>query len=342
MNKIKIAQIGICHEHAPGKIHTLREHLAGSFEIVGYVDESGFAATPWLPAARQPELYRGLPRLTMDEALNYPGLQAVLIEMPNNELVPTAQRFAERGVAIHMDKPPGEDRQAYRRLLGECERRRLPFQMGYMFRNNPAMNFAGDAIARGWLGEIFAIDCGMSHNYGDASYHDYIGKFAGGVMFNLGCHLIDFAVAVLGRPCTVVPILRSAPGFEEPVRNNCVAVLEYPHALVTLHVSSCEIGGIEHRRMKICGTGGTLEFSPLERFDGAPQELAMTLARAADGVAAGARTIGFEPRSDRYVEQLGEFAGMIRGQVADRYTREHDLLVHEVTLRASGFALQAD
>ena len=43
MEKIRIAQIGVTHEHAPGIMATLRK-MPDVFEIAGYVDDSASTA----------------------------------------------------------------------------------------------------------------------------------------------------------------------------------------------------------------------------------------------------------------------------------------------------------
>ena len=239
MEKIKVAQIGVCHEHASGKINSLRR-LADVYEIVGVVDDHPTSKTPKF-AGDCLKPYEGLKWMTEEEALNYPGLQAVVVEVPNNELVPTAMRCMERGLAMHMDKPAGEDLALYKKLLDGCKAKNLPFQMGFMFRGNPAFQFCISAIREKLIGDVFEIEADMNHCYGGEKYQNYIGSFAGGIMYNLGCHLIDFVVAAMGRPENVTPFLRSAPGYPAEIRNNCMAVLEYPHAFVTLRSCSKEI-----------------------------------------------------------------------------------------------------
>lgn len=236
MEKIKIAQIGVCHEHASGKITALRR-LPELFEIVGVVDDNATSTTPKF-SGKNLQPYEGLKWMTEEEVLNYPGLQAVAVEVPNNELVPTALRCMEHNLAMHMDKPAGEDLALYRKLLDGCRERNLPFQMGFMFRGNPAFQFCIAAIREKLIGEVFEIEADMNHNYGGDEYQEYIGKFRGGIMYNLGCHLIDFVAAAMGRPEKVTPFLKSAPGCPETIRNSCMAVLEYPHASVTLRSSS--------------------------------------------------------------------------------------------------------
>ena len=333
MEKIKIAQIGVCHEHASGKITALRR-LPELFEIVGVVDDNATSTTPKF-SGKNLQPYEGLKWMTEEEVLNYPGLQAVAVEVPNNELVPTALRCMEHNLAMHMDKPAGEDLALYRKLLDGCRERNLPFQMGFMFRGNPAFQFCIAAIREKLIGEVFEIEADMNHNYGGDEYQEYIGKFRGGIMYNLGCHLVDFVAAAMGRPEKVTPFLKSAPGCPETIRNSCMAVLEYPHASVTLRSSSRAPGC--QRRMRIAGSKGVIEFSPLERFDGRPVELSLSLGENSGSFPAGEHTLRFPPQTDRYVEQFKELAKVIRGEAQSTYSYDHDYLVYEITLAAAGY-----
>lgn len=128
MNRIKIGQIGISHEHALGKIISLRG-MPDVFELVGVVDDSNSKSAKFVNGDRKP--YEGVNRMTEKELLNYPGLQAVTVEVPNDDLVPATFRCVERNLAIHMDKPAGVSLEAYKKLLDGCKARKLPFQMGY-------------------------------------------------------------------------------------------------------------------------------------------------------------------------------------------------------------------
>jgi predicted dehydrogenase len=334
MSKIKIGQVGICHEHAAGKINTLRK-LSEVYEIVGVVDDRDSKAAKFSGDDLTP--YDGLPWLTEKELLATPGLQAVMVETPNTDLVPTALRCMQHNLAMHMDKPAGENLESYAELLKGCEERNLPFQMGYMFRGNPAMRWCIKAVKNSWLGEIFEVQASMSHNYGGDAYQEYIGKFRGGIMFNLGCHLIDFVVSLLGRPEAVTPFLKSAPGSPVAVKNNCLAILEYPHAIVSLRACSREVDGVNHRRLRICGTKGTVELCPMERFDGQPLQMNLTLLEDIPAYPAGDHVVDFGIQRDRYEGQLLELAKMIRGEMRSSCSFAHDALVQEITLTAAGY-----
>ena len=334
MEKIKIIQIGVCHEHAIGKFESLKK-LPEIFDLIGYVDERSFCKTP----CREPNLkrYEGYRSLTLDEALNWPGLDAVAVEVPNNDLVTVALQCAERGLPMHLDKPAGEDLALYKKLLDLCQTKNLPFQMGYMFRGNPAFQFCIRAVRQKLIGEAFEIVADMNHCYGGDSYFDYISKFPGGLMYVLGCHLIDFAAAALGRPDNVTSFLKSAPEDAAGGRTNCMAVLEYPHALVSIRSCCKDIANTGGRSMKIAGTNGTIRFCPLERFDGKGVEVELRLKRDAGDFPAGTHTLVFPAQRDRYEAQLTELARMIRGEAKSAYSFEHDYLVHEITLAAAGY-----
>ena len=144
MKRLRVIQIGICHEHANGKLETLRS-LKDDFEVVGFVDDRS-SATPRWPLMRPESLWDGIPTMTLDEALALPDLDAAFVEVTNAELVGVAERVLERGLPMHMDKPGGESYAPFERLRTGAKSRGLPFQMGYMFRGNPAMRWIADAV----------------------------------------------------------------------------------------------------------------------------------------------------------------------------------------------------
>ncbi|MEK6793187.1 MAG: Gfo/Idh/MocA family oxidoreductase [Spirochaetota bacterium] len=333
MKKIKIGQLGVCHEHAV-KIASLRR-MPDIFEVVGVVDDRTSPSAKFAGSDLAP--YEGLPWMTEDELFKYPGLQAVTVETPNGDLVPTAIRCMEHNLAIHMDKPGGEDLKLFGQLIKGCREKNLPFQMGYMFRNNPAMQLCLKAVREKWLGDIFEVQAGMSHNYGGDAYQQYLGNFRGGIMFNLGCHFIDLIVAMLGRPGKITPILKTTLGLAGDIKNNCLAILDYPHATVTLRACSMEVDGSNNRRLKVCGTKGTIDLCPLERFDGKPLTMRLTLSEGRGEYPAGTHTIDLGVHTDRYQDQFSEFAKIINGEMKNPYTYGHDMLVEEVVLAASGY-----
>src|SRR5690606_9614476 len=96
-------------------------------------------------------------------------------------------------------------------------------------------------------------------------------------------------------------------------------------------------GGLAKRRFKIIGDKGGIEFSPLERFDGAPLALQFHLKEGNDSYEAGTHLVEFEITEGRYDAQLREFARLVRKETESRYTPAHDALVQKVHLAASDY-----
>lgn len=330
MKPIRIGQIGVGHAHASEKMAALRR-LPEFYEVVGVAEES----EPY-PRSREP--YEGIKRLTVDELLDTPGLQAVAVETNMPELVPTAMRCMQRGLHMHMDKPAGETLEPFRQLVEGCRERSIAIQSGYMYRSNPAIGFCFRALREGWLGDVFQLDAVMSRFDGDR-YRRFMADYPGGAMYIFGSHLIDLAIAMLGRPENVVSFQRATR--DDGFNDNGLAVLEYPRATATIRSCVAEADGMKHRRLVVCGTKGTAEVCPLEnpadhyRLD--PLHVRLTLREDTPDYPAGTHDISAGVMNNRYDDQLIELARVINGEIDNPYPYEHELLVQETLLAAAGY-----
>src|SRR5205085_1820526 len=113
-----------------------------------------------------------------------------------------------------------------RRLLDDAERRGLIVQMGYMFRYNAGFDLVRRAMSEGWLGEVYSLRGSIYTDLSPAArrlpaFHP------GGMMLELGCHLIDILVLLMGRPRRVTPFLRHDGAPEDGLADNTLAVLEF-------------------------------------------------------------------------------------------------------------------
>ena len=325
---IRIGQIGTAHAHAGGKMDTMR--ASEDFEVVGIVepDERRRAALT------SSKTYAAVPVMTEQELLNAPGLQAVAVETDVKALVPTAARCIAAGKHIHLDKPAGESLPALRRLLDDSTARKLTVQMGYMLRYNPAFALCRKLIREGALGEIFSIEAAMGKIQGDEERRA-LAPYRGGAMFELGCHVIDSVVAILGRPEKVTPHSRSSSPLKDGFPDNQTAVLEYPSAIVTVRSVLVEWDGGARRQFVVCGTKGTMDIRPIEH-----PEARLTLSAAHGETKAGRQTLTFPKGRGRYDGDFEDLAKVIRGEKALEFSPAHDLAVHETILRASGLPVE--
>ncbi len=326
-SQVKVGQIGTAHAHAGGKMETLRR-LRDEYEVVGVVEPDPERRKT---AERSP-VYRGLKWMTEEELLGTPGLKVVAVETEVKDLLPTAARCIAAGMHIHLDKPAGQSLAEFRRVLDAASARRLTVQMGYMFRHNPAFRFCFQAVREGWLGRIFSVHGVMSKQQTAEARRPLL-AYRGGIMFELGCHLIDALATVLGKPDAVTPHGRRVRPELDNLLDSQLAVFDYPQATATIQACAVEVEGERRRQFTVCGTEGTIDIRPLE-----PPKLLLALSKPKGKYRKGYQELTLPAMPGRYDDQLIELARIVRGEKQSEYPPEHDLLVQDLVLRASGQA----
>ena len=93
-NPLRTIVYGITHEHAFGKLATLRR-MSDTFELVGVVDDRASSTTPNF--ADHPVDPAGLPLITPEQALAKGNADVVLVETTNADLISVAARFVDAG-----------------------------------------------------------------------------------------------------------------------------------------------------------------------------------------------------------------------------------------------------
>jgi predicted dehydrogenase len=90
----------------------------------------------------------------------------------------------------------------------------------------------------------------------------------------------------------------------------------------------CDPG--KRRQLEVCGTDGTVVIQPIE-----PPAARLCLRQPHGGYQAGWQSVSVE-NVPRYLRDFAEFAACIRGERRPSYDYEHDYIVQEAILRASG------
>lgn len=323
--RIKVGFIGTAHPHAQGKMADLRG-LDSIFEVVGVVEPDAKLQDE---SKKKPE-YQGLKWVDESALLNMPGLQAVIVETEFKDLLPTASRAVDRGLFVHLDKPPGESLDELAKLLDSARQKNVYVQMGYMLRYNPAFEFCFRACREGWLGRIFELNTTMSTVRPAARRKDFF-QPKGGALFDLGSHIIDAVVTVLGPPEKVTPFGRKLYSKQDDVVDNQLAVFEYPEAIATVRATFVEPFAGDRRQFVVCGENGTIEIRPLE-----PPQLKMSLQKPAGGNKVGVHAVELEPMDGRYHAQLRDFANIVLGKQKPRWDAQHDLAIQKALLQSCG------
>jgi len=204
--------------------------------------------------------------------------------------------------------------------------------MGYMYRFNPAVLFMRDCLKKGWLGEPFEVHTVMSKVV-PASSRKGLADYPGGIMFELGCHILDVAMGVLGKPDSVQPVRQHASTIDDTLVDNMLATLVYPKAIATVKSSAMEVDGFARRHFVVCGTEGTLHIEPLDR-----PNVRVAFSTPRGKYRKGYQTVEFGNYS-RYTGDAADLAMIIRGEKDPEFSYEHDLAVQETLLTACGMPL---
>ena len=327
MNKIKIGQIGIGHNHGEGKMLAVQK-FPELFEVIGYAEEN----EKWVENRGNLPCYKDLPRLSVEEIIE--KSDAILVECDVWNLTKVAKMCVEAGKHVHIDKPASGTLAEFEELLNIAKEKNLTVQMGYMYRYNFAIQKLMDMINSGELGEIYQIDAEMS-TYHSKEYREWLKKFKGGSMYIFGSHLIDLVVSILGKPEKVYPFIKQT-GFEGVYSDdNNFAVLEYDKAIARITNLSVEVNGWGMRRFAVMGSKGTVEIKPIE--------LNVEMTKSTTDIASNAYQdmkekvdIKDVPTLSRYDEMIKDFYKSVIGEKENPYSYEHELAVQKTLCRVVG------
>ncbi len=150
------------------------------------------------------------------------------------------------------------------------------------------------------------------------------------MMFELGCHLIDLVVKILGEPTDVHGYLNHAGAQKDALMDNTLAVLEYPRAIATVRSTGLEVDGGSRRHLLVCGTEGTFQIQPLDN-----PLVKLNLNKAVGKYPRGSSEVTL-PKYTRYTADAADMAKVIRGEKTSDYSYAHDLAVQRTLLKACG------
>ena len=327
MKPIKLGHVGTLHDHSVGKLECVKK-FPELFEIVGIVAE-----TPEREAEiKNTPPYAGLPFCDRETLLER-GVEAVLVETFENDLVHEAQFWAEHGVHMHIDKPAGNDVESLEKLLRTAKERDLTVQMAYMYRYNTAFLDCLARIERGELGDIYQVTAIMNTRHSPEK-REWLNSFEGGIQFFLGCHMVDLVYRLQGLPEKIHPFLKSTMTDGVKCTDFGLALFEYPNGISSVEATSVEVNGYGRRQLVVCGTKGTYEIEPLEAPTHAywiPLEKSQTYADKRVEV----ELPPFDPKC-RYDAMMHDFADCIRKTAENAYSYNYELALQKLLMYCCG------
>ncbi len=244
--------------------------------------------------------------------------------------VPDHARHAKLALAagrhVHLEKPPATTLDAFRELIMLARQKNLLLQMGYMWRYHPGISAAREAARKGWLGEVYLVRGTINTLVSAQQRPEW--ALPGGTLFELGSHLIDVLVRLMGRPARVTSLLRTDAASSDTLADNTLAIFEFARAMGIISSSTLQPNAGRHRRFEILGSNGSAVVNPIE----APA-LTIDLANPVGPYRAGFNSVPL-PAYHRYVADFADLAARIRQGQQFAIRPDEDLLVQETLLRA--------
>jgi predicted dehydrogenase len=301
------------------------------FEVVGYA----FPEHEREKFPKQAESFNGYPELTVEEILNDPTIEAVAVETEEIYLTKYALMVANAGKHLHMEKPGGVELSDFEKLVKILKSKKLTFSIGYMYRFNPEIKKALEKIKNGELGKIYAVEAHMDCKH-KPELKEWLGTFPGGMLFFLGCHLIDLIYQIQGEPIAVYPLSCSTNTEGVHTKDYGMVVFQYQDGVSFAKTCASEHGGFLRRQLVICGEKGTIEIKPLEVSAQGGQYTVTNECYAID------EKKWSDPWNttqtdiyDRYDDMMKNFAEIVRGK-ENAYPYDYELNLYKLLLRACG------
>ena len=329
--KLRMAQIGTKHGHAQGVMQVMNEHpeveLVGVFEPdeIRRKQVEGSASwnqTNFLDSA--------------EEILEDPSIVAVSSEGSNQESLEQTEQIVKAGKHVFYDKPAGNDYQRFERVVELARSQGTFLQMGYMFRKHDGFERIANWARSGFLGHIYQVRAHMStwipekNPDGQLIGREGLAHYQGGVMFDLGGHMLDQVGWILGRPNKVTRFFQNSASETREMMDNTLGVFEYTGAIATVDIAAMETKPMA-RRFEVYGTKGSAIMEPFEPAD----TIRLTLEQDQGDYTAGVNIVKIEDRA-RYVDTFAELVRNIHGESEPLRSLDHELLVQETLMRVTG------
>jgi len=326
--KIKIAQIGISRYGHGRQIWDSLKKQTDIFALAGY-------ALPEGEREKFPELmerFEGFREMTVEEILMDPTITAVAVETEEIYLTKYAILAAKAGKHVHMEKPGGillRDFEALVQVIGQTGK---TLHLGYMYRYNPYILDLLERVRRGELGKILSVEAQMNCIH-PLELRQWLKTFPGGMMFYLGCHLVDLILLFQGQPQRILPLNRCTDCGASS-QDFGMAIFEYADGVSFAKTSAMEVGGYARRQLVVTGTKATVELKPLEMYvpEGHYTEKTEYHGHAWNDMGVHSKT----PVFDRYDGMMAAFAAYAAGERENPYTPEYELEVYRTILKACG------
>jgi predicted dehydrogenase len=236
-------------------------------------------------------------------------VDAALVATPNATHADIAATLLASGVHVLCEKPVATTRAELDRMYGAARAGKTRLMAGHCLRFAPNVAALRRMVRDGWLGAVETVTGGIGSPYQAGTQRTDFRRSreqaGGGVLADLGIHLIDLALWLVARRVETVRYDAAASqGWE--VETDADVVLEFADG--TRAALACSFTHVLENRLEVRGAEGWASI-PLYQ----PTELALFTRRARACRLDGSQRI-LLPEASMYDRQLEHFCDAIRGR----------------------------
>lgn len=316
MTPVKVAMIGLGWWGK--KMTAVLQSATGEIEVV-------CAAEP-NPAGAEFAAANGLAYYKTDaEALNHPGVEAVVLATPHSLHAEQIARAVAAGKHVFCEKPLAHTRKGAEEAVNACAAKGLVLGMGHERRWEPPVAEMLEAARTGKLGRILQVEANFSHDkFLSLSADNWRLNAAEAPVAGMtatGIHLTDLAAALLG-PARDVRVSCENLGSSFPQGDTMSAHIRFKSG-GTAYVSATLVTPFVSR-FAVFGTKGWIDIRDKAHVE-APDGWIVTSA-----MAGGPITVTEVPKAEPVRDNLIAFARAVRGAAPYPITGEE--LVNNISI----------
>ncbi|MGM0873834.1 MAG: Gfo/Idh/MocA family protein [Bacillota bacterium] len=195
-NKIRLGMIGA---GAIGSVH-LNTFIKLSEDVVlqGITDV-------YLPLAEQRAEEYGINRVfnSAEELIHDPQIDAVIIGVPNKWHAPLAIQALKAGKHVLVEKPMGINSEAARDIVRAQRESGRVVMVGHQMRWQWQFQQVKEQVEKGSLGKIYNAKTGWFRRKGIPGWGSWFtqkSEAGGGPLIDIGVHMLDLALYLMGNP----------------------------------------------------------------------------------------------------------------------------------------------
>jgi predicted dehydrogenase len=199
------------------------------------------------------------------------GLDALIIGAPDDFHYEITMQALGSGLHVLCDKPLAVTAQQASEMYQAAETAKVIHMVLFTYRWMPFFRYVKDLIDQGYVGRCYHGE--FRHLMGYARQKEYLWRFdqkrANGALGDLGAHMIDMALWLLGdisRVCAQLGVFVERPGADgrriDPANDSALLLAEFANgthgviqASVVAHLADREM----QQQVKLYGEAGTLE-----------------------------------------------------------------------------------